>query len=337
MIAPQTKAELDKLISDRVEESLHLDYKDGRSFMSEGKKNPKTEIAKDVSAMANSAGGVLIYGMKEHSEPDKEHLPEKITPIDRAQFSREWLEQVINSNISPKIEGLEIHPVPLDRLNEVVCVVEIPQSTTAHQNTADGRYYRRYNFQSVWMTDYEIRDILNRARHPVIDLRFEIEMETYELKENLFGGMPHPLSLQEKKKEYRTDVTLRIVPINIGTVVAKYINYFVQLPEDITPVAERESLRKPITGMVEIYGENTYRDVVDVTLNPMGGGYPKYGPSRFDPVLPGLRGRSKKLKLVDNPTLDQRELDWRVHADNAAPRKGSVKLNEIPLIKREEE
>ena len=337
MVVPQTKIDLESLISDKVEENIHLDYKDARSLVPEGKRNPKAEIAKDVSAMANSAGGLIIYGVKEYNMPEKEHLPEQITPIDRTEFSREWLEQVINSNVSPKIEGLLIHPVPLDKPNEVVYIVEIPQSATAHQNTADGRYYRRYNFQSVWMVDYEIRDIMNRAKHPMVELAFTIEAETYEVKESLpLPVLPTFLPQQEKKKEYRRDVILQISPKNTGFVFAQYVNYFVQLPEDIVHIDEAEHLQKSSSGVVEIYGENTYRDVVDVSGNAIIGFIRKYGASRFDPILPGLSGRSKRIRLLDNPNLDQREMTWTVHADNAPPRTGQLKLNEISIVEKNE-
>jgi hypothetical protein len=335
-ILPQTKSDLERLITEKVEESLHLEYKDARSISSDSRK--KAEIAKDVSAMANSSGGTIIYGMKEFDDEEKKHLPEKITPIDRREFSKEWLEQVINSNISPRIEGLLVHPIQLDQSHEVAYVVEIPQSTTAHQNLADGRYYRRFNFMSVWMADYEIRDIMNRAKHPVIELGFEIEKETYEVKDRFpFPATGSLLGQQQKKKEYRTDVTLRIFAINTGAVFAQYINYFVQLPEDVVGIDEKRYLHELTDGAVEFYGENTFRDVVDVELMPLGGAHRKYGPSRFDPVLPGLRGRPEKLKLVEHPQLDHREVSWIVHADNAPPRIGKVKLNEIPVIKKEPE
>jgi len=42
--------------------------------------------------MANSAGGIIIYGIKEYDEADKRHLPEKIDPIQQNVFSKEWLE-----------------------------------------------------------------------------------------------------------------------------------------------------------------------------------------------------------------------------------------------------
>ena len=328
MTLPKTKKDLDTLISDKIEENQHLEYKAADALQkTDGKKK---EIAKDISAMANAAGGIIIYGMKEYDEPEKKHLPEKIIPVDRREISKEWIEQDIHSNISPKIDGLVVYPIPLDDPQEAVYVVEIPQSSTAHQNTADGRYYRRYNFLSVFMMDYEIRDITNRAKHPLIELGFEIEKETRERREN-FPVVPI-FSQQEKKKEYRTDITLRIFPKNIGTVFAEYINYFVWLPEDIVNDHEAKHLKKPTPGIIEYYGENTHRDVLEYKATGTGYGIPKYGPSRFDPVLPECKGRSEKLRLVLNPKLDERVITWTVHADNASPKTGTIKLIEVPVI-----
>ena len=74
MLIPKTKRDLDRLIADGVEENISLDYKAADSLQNtDGKKK---EIAKDISAMANSAGGVIIYGIKEHDAVDMRHLPQ---------------------------------------------------------------------------------------------------------------------------------------------------------------------------------------------------------------------------------------------------------------------
>jgi Putative DNA-binding domain len=163
------QAELQRHIDDEVEENLNLEYKAGDALgASDGKKR---EITKDVSAMANSAGGIIIYGMKEYDEEDKKHLPEKFTPIDRTQLSKEWLEQVINT-IQPRINGIVIHSVSISTgADDVAYVVEIPQSTTAHQ-ARDKRYYKRFNFLSEAMEDYEIRDVMHRATLPDVNVEF---------------------------------------------------------------------------------------------------------------------------------------------------------------------
>jgi len=164
---------LEELISTGVEESLNLDYKAAGAL--DIKEEKKKEISKDVSSFANSAGGVIIYGIQEFGDSTKKHLPEKINPVDRIAYTKEWLEQVINTNISPKISGLKIHPITIGNTeeNNVVYVVEIPQSNTAHQ-AKDKRYYKRYNFESVMMDDYEIKDIINRANKTDIEISFEV-------------------------------------------------------------------------------------------------------------------------------------------------------------------
>src|SRR4051812_21611922 len=76
-----TEAAIQLYITDEIEESLTLDYKAADALdKTDGKKK---EITKDVSAMANSAGGIIIYGLKEYTDPAKKHFVENIDPIDR--------------------------------------------------------------------------------------------------------------------------------------------------------------------------------------------------------------------------------------------------------------
>ncbi|MFA4851886.1 MAG: ATP-binding protein [Bacteroidales bacterium] len=190
MLEINTSTDLQNLILNQVEENLHLDYKAADAIgKTDGKKK---EISKDVSAFANSDGGVIVYGIKEFYDPTKKHLPEAIDPLDRTIISKEWLEQVINSNIFPRIDFLKITPIPINpSTNEVVYVVTINKSSTAHQ-AADYRYYKRYNFESVAMYDFEVRDIMNRNKLPKIELSFEIEQYTFEVKP-MFPTVTFPL------------------------------------------------------------------------------------------------------------------------------------------------
>jgi predicted HTH transcriptional regulator len=124
-----TKERIEKMITDRVEESLTLDYKRAASL--EKSDDKRTEITKDVSSFANSSGGTIIYGVAESAEKDRRCLPERPDPVQRAEISKEWLEQVIQT-IQPRIDGFQIHPVTWDEQANTVCyVVEIQQSNTA--------------------------------------------------------------------------------------------------------------------------------------------------------------------------------------------------------------
>jgi len=184
-----TQEELQRHIDDGIEEQLQLEYKAAGSL---GKQNDKTtEITKDVSAMANSDGGVIIYGMKEFPAP-KNHLPEKIDPVDRTQFSKEWLEDIIHL-IRPRIDGVTIIPVNVAG-NDTCYVVEIPSSTTAHQ-ARDHKYYKRHNFKAEPMEDYEVRLVMNRATAPNVSIRFENQMSK-TIGQALYYGL-HPVIKNE--------------------------------------------------------------------------------------------------------------------------------------------
>jgi predicted HTH transcriptional regulator len=61
MMKLETQADLESLQHNHVQESLTVEYKASRAV--ENTEARKTEIAKDVSAMANADGGQIIYGM----------------------------------------------------------------------------------------------------------------------------------------------------------------------------------------------------------------------------------------------------------------------------------
>ena len=205
-----TLTKINELITNGVEENMHLDYKSAASLS--GSEGAKKEITKDVSAFANSDGGIIIYGIKEYDERSKSHLPERIDPVDGKKFSKEWLEQVIN-NISPRIDGLIITPVQCNHKedNKVIYVVDIPKSNTAHQSK-DNRYYKRYNFQSSVMYDWEVKDVINRYKQSRIDIVFKQTM---------------PNGLLSKIFRDPSKISLDIYANNSGHKVVKYVECFI--------------------------------------------------------------------------------------------------------------
>jgi hypothetical protein len=324
------------LIKNHIEENLNLDYKSAES-LSKSSDSKKKEIAKDVSAMANSDGGVIIYGVKEYDASEMRHLPEKIDPIDRNDISKEWLEQIINTNIFPRISNIIIEPIPTSvSPNGVIYVVTIPKSNTAHQ-ASDKRYYKRFNFESTAMYDYEIRDILNRAQTPVINIEFLIEKETYEVSRGIPGI---PLFVDHKQEpEYRTDIELLVYAYNNGKILANYINCVLEIPEAILIKKDErttpEIFLKDGIPFEKRFRKNTDRDVIGAS----GSGsfsYPNYGPTRYIPVLPktnvSLSTNSySRILLKDTPELRDLKIYWTVYADNAEPNTGESFYKDIKV------
>ena len=300
-----TETKIVNYIKSGIEESLTLEYKSGEAL---GKSDQqKREITKDVSAMANSAGGFLIYGIREFSEPEKRHLPEKIVPVDRSEISREWIEQIINS-IRPRIDGIVIHSVSLSSgPDDAVYVIEIPQSHTAHQAN-NHRYYKRFNFQSVPMEDYEIRDVMFREQAPDVDIRFLIEVTSKIDPAPASGDTPA--------------YTLLIEARNLGSSFAQYVACLLDVPVEVLAETKNKINLKD--------GGQYYRHRL-FNLNQ------EFGDENFKANFPLLRNMSMswKIPLVENCVdifEDTLDMKWKIYADNALPKEGKIRFDDIQIV-----
>ncbi len=155
MNSPHSLEDLKALIANKIQENIHLDYKASPAL---SKKN-LNEIAKDVSAFANSDGGVIIYGVKENGQ-----IPEALDQgVRNTEINREWIENILNSNISPKIPNLKIVQIP-KTTDSSYFVLIIPKSYYGPHQAPSKHYFKRYNFSSCPMEHYEIEDLRNRKK-----------------------------------------------------------------------------------------------------------------------------------------------------------------------------
>jgi hypothetical protein len=169
MLTLETREQLEALHHLQAGESLTLEYKASDAISnSDGN---KSELARDVSAFANAAGGQIVYGMTEHN-----HVPAGLDiGIDRSLFPGLWFEQVLESRISPTIEGLRIHEISLGP-GRIAVVITIPAAgPRAPHQASDGKYYRRRNFQRTHMEDYEVREAMRRSTTPDLYLEFSFD------------------------------------------------------------------------------------------------------------------------------------------------------------------
>lgn len=147
---------LESFILNEIEETIHIDFKSSGALSKEDAK--KREISKDVASFANSDGGIIIYGISE-----KNHKASHFSYIDGNIFTKEWLEQVISSTINRNIPGLKIYPVRKGgNIEQSLYIVQIPASLEAPHMSKDKRFYKRFNFESVMMEEYEVRSLYGR-------------------------------------------------------------------------------------------------------------------------------------------------------------------------------
>lgn len=316
------KGDIQRLIDNEVEESTVLEYK--ASFATQSPKW-KEELAKDVSAMANSNGGIIIYGLKQKDLGGGNAVAGKLTPIPLGEMTKDRLSQLFSSNIQPKIDNVEITYLP-DGENGGYFVVEIPQSDTAHQNRLDHIYYKRRNATIDAMEDYEIRDVMNRRKTPIIDLEFKLIITKVEVIKKEYDSITRTV---KNHKYYRTEHKLMCRPINNGRILAKYINYFVYIPSNLVINKEESDIEGDYC---VFFGDNTSREFIGFV-----GGQKKYGPVHYDPILPGIYGKSIDIDLCfDKMNANSIPcIKYEVHADNAPMRTHYIQWIDLPRDSKE--
>ena len=327
-----TIEDLQSLIDNEIEESTELEYKSSFGIDKENKKW-KIELAKDVSAMANANGGTIVYGIRQKEGGIGHAIASELLPIPFTEMSKDKLSQLLSSNIQPVIDNVEITVIPKDK-DSGFFIVDVPQSNTAHQNRLTHLYYKRRNATIEVMEDYEIRDVMNRSKHPMMAIEFELHKTTTHIIEK-----PLRIAVMYDKREdkHSTEIKyeLKYRLLNRGTVYAKYINFFIHIPLILNPNKEKEPENVDrLNKCLVVSGDNTIRDITAIK-----GISKEYGPARYDPILPGTFGWWKSFELnfddVDkNITIPP--IWYSILADNAPERKAVVEWSDIKVIEKTE-
>lgn len=212
------------LIDNNIEEGTNLDFKASGSLGSSD--GIKKEIAKDISAFANSAGGIIVYGLTEQN-----HKATAFSFIDGNIFTKEWLEHVISSNIDRRITDLKIYPIRNNsNISETIYVVKIPESDNAPHMSKDGRFYKRFNFESLQMQEFEIRQLYNRMKKSILEFE-EINItggHLYEKNIDDFKDTEFITIANKYLPKYNLPSTIKVIGYDLSVVI-KNIG---RVPED---------------------------------------------------------------------------------------------------------
>lgn len=181
MPAP-TVQELHALIGSQ--ESSTLEFKAGAALTRQN--DNLNELIKDVSGMANAAGGRLIYGIGERRERGRPSVAERFVPVIDPTITSDWIAQVLKSRSNPPLQRFDIWEVDWPETEDGgpgrILVVDIVQAGTAHQ-AHDRRYYQRNGSTTEAMVDFQIRDVMGRRSSPHIDV--QINRRTLEQRADL--------------------------------------------------------------------------------------------------------------------------------------------------------
>lgn len=136
--------DLEGLCARRVREGGQLDFKDN---LPSNDDKGRVEFLRDVTALANTNGGDLIYGVLEEREADgsKTGIASSTPGIENLNVDERmlWMENLIRDNTNPRLVGVRIRPVPIDS-SHTALIVRVPRSWNAPHAVSFGKHWRFY-------------------------------------------------------------------------------------------------------------------------------------------------------------------------------------------------
>jgi len=170
---PLTDELLDAAVEGGVEETSDLDWK---SALPPARGLPETDFPKDVAAMANSGGGLIIFGVRESQKA----AAERVDVGDLDENHERSLLSVAITAISPPVFGLNV--LRLGGEGKRAVVVEVPASVDGPHLIYQNQYFGapvRNGSDTVWMKERQI-EAMYRAR-------FDERRHATEALDNLFA------------------------------------------------------------------------------------------------------------------------------------------------------
>lgn len=170
---------IDRLIAERTQESLQLDFKRKESELSgEFSTNDRRILAQALSGFANSAGGLLIVGVDARPGDDRVDCAQEARPLSNIRKLLSDAQTEIGRLVQPRLEGVLVNALYSERsVGSGYLLIYVERSDRRpHRSEAKGQkaYYKRHGDSFFEMEHYDIEDAFSRTGSPRLELRHVI-------------------------------------------------------------------------------------------------------------------------------------------------------------------
>lgn len=177
-----TKADVNKIVADSLEETIHLEFKEKSDPVNdEWNKSDKLNFAKCLSGFANADGGVLIWGIQTRN-PNKLDKATGLAPLSKLDKNVIKLRDFCGEFTQPSVSQIQIVPIYKNRKQQIgyiKCLIpksdRAPHRATHELRNRENQYWRRDSYGFRVMDHYELEDMFGRRPRPDLALLFSIE------------------------------------------------------------------------------------------------------------------------------------------------------------------
>ncbi|WP_187273042.1 ATP-binding protein [Methylobacterium sp. WL69] len=202
------EAGIERLIVERAQENVQLDFKTKKNALRGTFEDEDRKVfGKALSALANSAGGLLVYGITaKKGADDIDCAQAPAVPIAEIERFKSEAIRAAGDLLMPRYDGISIDHIPTvaDPTSGYLLIYVERSDRRPHRCEAKGekQYYKRAGDSSFAMEHYDIEDAFSRTKNPTISVEYILHG----------GGVSGPVIY----KEIRVDL------VNNSDVIAKY-------------------------------------------------------------------------------------------------------------------
>lgn len=156
-----------RYVADGRWEDLQLDFKMSESNFS--KPEDRKVLARAVSGFANSAGGLIVWGVEtKAATPDDAIVASALRPLADPRLFMSRLQEYSGAAATPVVDGVEHRLVSDNKSIGAFAVTIVPESVAGPHmaKLGEDRYYKRTGDRFAKMEHFDIADMFGRRARP---------------------------------------------------------------------------------------------------------------------------------------------------------------------------
>jgi len=160
---------IERFVAEQRVEDLHLDFKLEFDFT---RRDHRKEFAIALSGLANSDGGIIVWGVDARKDEEGVDAACGLKPIAHLKAFISDLWRYTGEALHPMADGIQHKPIAAADADEGYAVTLVPASdSTPHMaKLGEDRYYKRNGNSFYRMEHFDLEDMFGRRPRPKLDL-----------------------------------------------------------------------------------------------------------------------------------------------------------------------